>query len=126
MSDSQAPDPEPVRYILTGATPALIGTGIILIHLRDPIVSDGHQAILAGAWVCLIGWAIATWQHYHRRRSLARTEAAQANIMRAIRALDQHTEEIGRHTAALGQAFIEEGMPDPRPSSQRRGPRLLH
>lgn len=122
-SHAQAPDPEPVRYVLAGATPALIGTVVILIHLRDPLVPDGHQAILAGLWVGLIGWALATWQHYHRRRSLARTEAAQADIMRAIRALD---ERVGRHAAAIGRAFVDEGMPEPRGSSQQRGPRLLH
>lgn len=126
MSNSQAPDPEPVRYVLTGATPALIGTVAILIHLREPLVPDGHQAILAGLWVGLIGWALATWQHYHHRYSLARTEAAQANIMRAIRALDEQAEETARHTAAIGQAFVDEGIPEPRGSGQQRGPRLLH
>ncbi|GAB3224357.1 hypothetical protein GCM10027447_12890 [Glycomyces halotolerans] len=128
----ESPDqksPEIVRHLLIGATPALVGTMTVLIHLREPVVPLEHELVLVGLWIGLICCSLAAWLHCtierraNRIEQLIRQERATVNkINRAVEGVHRRAQTIERQSMALGKAFIDEGTPS---LNGHKGPRSL-
>lgn len=72
MYNTQEPPPQshPVRDALYGAIPATIGTVLVLLHLRAPLVPPEYQSVLMNGWLGLICATLSYWL-YRALRAVA-------------------------------------------------------
>jgi hypothetical protein len=134
MTDQQEPRPQaatPVRPYLYGAVPALVGTVLVLVHLREPIVPNQHQSVLMNFWLACVCSTLA-WYLFCALRQVAdricgEFETRHEQLVKEVRKIRhgqgrtwQRLDRIERQGRALGQAFVEEGIPE-----QQQGPRRL-
>jgi hypothetical protein len=131
MTEPNEPQPQaatPVRPYILGAIPALIGTVLVVVHLREPIVPQQHQSILMNVWLACLCSTLA-WYLFCALRQVADRICSEFETrhdqlvkeMRKIRHVQaRRLDKLESQGRALGEAFIEEGVPE-----QQQGPRRI-
>jgi hypothetical protein len=131
--EQQSQAPITVRPFIYGAVPALIGTVLVLIHLREAIVPHQYQAVLMNFWLACVCSTLAWWlfcalrqvadricgefeaRHDVVVKELSKIRHGQAHACKRLAKIESQ----GR---ALGEAFVEEGTPQ---NGHQQGPRRL-
>jgi hypothetical protein len=131
--DAQPQAATPVRPFIYGAVPALIGTVLVLIHLREPIVPHQYQAVLMNFWLACVCSTLAWWLFCALRQVADRIcgafETRHDDVIKELIKIRQGQAHACRRLAkienqgrALGEAFVEEGVPH---NGHQQGPRRL-
>lgn len=108
------PTPLPVRCYLLGIVPLTIGTALLLMHLRKPLVSGDHTVVLAAMWLGLLCGTLTIWRHYSAQRNRGDLEARLDNIGHQVDSLKVKLDGLcasaaSRHEATMQQVKRSKG-----------------